>query len=80
MSGLSYQIYPPNNGIPDDTETFVNELHDTTCKSLGVPVEMVKTGEDDFASRVYNEIEVRYERDWAADKIIDKLCKVDGID
>lgn len=70
-----------NNGIPDDTETFANELHDTTCKSLGVPVEMTDSIDGDFTSRVCDEIEeLRYERDCLGNKIIDELCKVDGID
>lgn len=69
-----------NNGITDDTETFINDLRDTACKSLDVPVEMVKTRDGDFVSRAYNEIEVGYEKDRAANKIIDELCKVNGID
>ena len=74
-------IPQPNNGMPDDTETFVNELHDTTCKSSGVPVEIIDSIDGDFTSRVCDEIEeLRYERDCLANKIIDELCKVDGID
>ena len=69
-----------NKGIPDDTETFVNELHDTTCKSLGVPAEIIDSI-DDFTSPVCEEIkELVYERNCIANKIIDELCKVDGID
>lgn len=70
----------PNYEIPDETETFINELRDTTCKSSGVPVEMVKTRYSDFTFRIYDKIEAGYENEMLSNKIIDELCKVDGID
>lgn len=69
-----------NNEITDD----MSESHDISMicgESSGIPVEMVKPRDNDFAYRVCDENkELIYEKDCLDDKIIDELCKVDGID